>query len=98
MEERKITKTVEVQKHNVMMEDRSRISISGVDDVESFDDETVIAYTVMGEMTIKGADFKISKLNVDTGELIIDGEIDSIEYASSEKREKGGSIFGRLFK
>ena len=85
------------QAHTVKIEERRRLTMSGVEDVERFDEDKVIAYTTEGIMTIKGADFRINRLNVDNGELEIEGEIDSIEYADGHKAEKG-SFLGRIFK
>ena len=83
--------------HKITMIDRSSLLVSGVEDVESFDDDTVIAYTVAGIMTVKGINFKINRLNVDSGELEIEGDIDSIAYAEGHKGDKGG-FWGKIFK
>lgn len=87
-------------KHSVLIENRSRIKINCVEDVESFNEEKVVVYTAMGAMIVTGYDFKVSKLNVDDGQLIIDGEIDKVEYvedAGSDRGESGGFL-GRLFR
>lgn len=87
----------ENREHKVIMEDRARLTISSVEDVESFDDEKVIVITGMGTMTVSGADFRISRLNVDDGQLVIEGEIDEIQY-SDTVRDSGGGFFSKLFK
>ncbi len=87
----------ENREHKVVIENRERLIISAVNDVESFDDEKVIVLTGMGTMTVRGAGFRINRLNVDEGQLIIEGEIDGIEY-SDTVRDTGGGFFGRLFK
>lgn len=84
--------------HKVVIEDRARLTVSGVDDVESFDDEKVIISTDMGTMTVLGGDFRINKLNVDEGQIIIEGEIDEIQYTDTISGDKGGGFFGKLFK
>ena len=96
MEERKNQK--ERQKCNIIMEDRSRLSVSGVEDVDTFDETNFVAVTSAGALVVKGNDLHISKLNVDTGELVIDGEIDSCAFNNSYGGKSGGSIFGRIFK
>ena len=83
--------------HRVVMEGRQGLRVSGVEDVESFDDDTVVIYTVDGTMTVKGMDFRINKLSVEDGELEIDGDVDSIQYSDSRKEEHGG-FFGRIFR
>ena len=85
-------------RHNIMIENRKRIVISEVDDVESFDEERVIVYTSMGTLTISGYDFRINKLNVDDGELVIDGEITALEYSDTQRQDKTGGFFGKLFR
>ena len=83
--------------HRVVMEGRQSLRVSGVEDVESFDDDTVVIYTVDGTMTVKGMDCRINKLSVEDGELEIDGDVDSILYSDSRKEEHGG-FFGRIFR
>ena len=83
--------------HRVVMEGRQSLRVSGVEDVESFDDDTVVIYTVDGTMTVKGMDFRINKLSIEDGELEIDGDVDSILYSDSRKEEHGG-FFGRIFR
>lgn len=86
-------------KHTVVIEDRSRIKINCVEDVESFNEEKVVVYTSMGIMIITGYNFKVSRLNVEDGQLVIDGEIDKLEYTEATgPAETGGGFFGRLFK
>ena len=81
---------------NIIIENRNKMSISGVNDVLSFDDQIVILETQLGMLTVKGDDLRISKLNIDTTEVIIDGNINSINY--SDKQEKKGNIIGKIFK
>lgn len=92
--------TEKTSKHSVLIEDRCRIKINCVEDVESFNEEKVVVYTAMGVMIISGYNFKVSKLNVDDGQLIIDGEIDKVEYMEvvhDDPRDNSG-FFGKLFK
>ncbi len=83
--------------HNITMEERRKMMVSGVEDVDSFDEDKIVAYTTEGVMTVKGAGMKINRLNVEKGEMEIEGEIDSIEYAEGHKSEKG-SFFGKIFR
>ncbi len=82
--------------HNVVLEDRKRLSISGVMDIDNFDEQTAVVYTQMGELTIKGYDLHVSKLNVETGELTMDGEIWSMNY--TEVQKKSGGMLSKLFR
>ncbi len=83
--------------HRLTMTNREKIVLTGVEDVGSFDDDRIIIYTVEGILTVKGADFRINRLNVEDGELEIEGEVDSFEYSDGHKKEKS-SIFGKIFK
>ena len=56
--------------HNLMMENRERVSLTGVKDIHSFDDELVLVETELGILTIKGFDLKMNKLNLDNNELL----------------------------
>ncbi len=81
--------------HNVILEDRKRLTITGVSDVDSFDEQTVVVYTDMGELTLRGNGLHISRLNTETGELNITGTVYAMAY--TDERAKGG-MFSRLFK
>jgi len=84
---------------NLILENREKLNISGVIDVESFNDEAVIVDTELGMLVIKGIDLHINKLNIDNSELGIEGEIISCEYSDRDgSRNKGGSFFARMFK
>ncbi len=82
---------------NIILEGRKKISISGVSDVESFDETTITVITELGVLTIKGENIKIEKLNLDTGEVSAVGDFYLAEYISDEK-EKSGGLFSRLFR
>lgn len=74
--------------HNVIIESRKKISVSAVEDMECFDDEKVVIYTSMGVMTVLGKNFHINRLSLDTGEIIIEGDIDGVFYETEKKTEK----------
>ena len=82
--------------HNVILEDRKRLTVTGVSDVDSFDEQTVVVYTDMGELTLRGNGLHISRLNTETGELNITGTVYAMIY--TDERTKGGGMFSRLFR
>ena len=82
--------------HNCILEDRKRLSVSGVNDVGSFDEQTIVATTECGELTIHGEKLHITKLSLEVGELCIEGRINSLQYA--DVIEKSGSFFARVFR
>ncbi len=82
--------------HLVSMSERSNLGVSGVLDVDSFDDMTVVIYTELGELTVKGQGLRIQRLSIETGDLTLEGEIDSLTYAQVHTRS--GGFFGKLFR
>ena len=85
---------------NLILENRGKLSVSGVNDVLSFDDQVVIVDTELGLLTVKGENIRINKLSLDTAEVIIEGEISSLAY-SQNKQDKGGSggtLLSKIFK
>lgn len=82
------------QQHLVSMENRQRMTLTGVNDVSSFSDTSVELKTSMGAMIIKGRGLSISKLNTDSGELNVNGEISMLQYT----KKNGGGFFTGLFK
>ena len=82
--------------HNVILEGRKKLSVSGVDHVESFDETEIVMQTNKGLLTVRGTEMHIGKLSVDTGEVNIEGTIGELQY--EEEVQSGGGLFGRLFK
>ena len=66
---------------NLVLENRNKLSISGVVDVLSFDDQIVIVETELGLLTVKGENLRINKLSIDTSEVIVEGEISNLNYS-----------------
>ncbi|MDR0446393.1 MAG: sporulation protein YabP [Oscillospiraceae bacterium] len=83
--------------HNLIVEARGRAAVSGVTDVESFDENEIIMATSMGALFLRGTELRIEKLSLDTGDVAIEGNIDKIEYEDGA-RERDGGFFRRLFR
>lgn len=94
MENVKITKSQ--HNHIVHIDNRERIEITGVTKVDTFNEDDVILHTVMGILNIKGKNMKVNKLNVDTGDMLMEGMVYSMNYLSKDKEK--GSILKKLFK
>lgn len=82
--------------HHVIMEGRERLSVSGVDDVDSFDESKIVMYTTKGMLTVSGAELHIERLSIEGGEVDIEGIIDSLVYTQEGGGQRG--LFARLFK
>jgi sporulation protein YabP len=96
LEERKGLSNNVVQ--NLVLENREKLSVSGVLDVLSFDDEIVIIETELGLLTIKGDDLRINKLSIDTSEVVVEGDIYNMGYSQKDTEKKSGSLLGKIFK
>ena len=66
---------------NLILENRNHLTVSGVKDVDNFDDKTVVAFTDLGMLTVKGSDLHINRFNMESGELVLEGTIDQLEYS-----------------
>ena len=82
--------------HSIILENRNHCEISGVTDVDSFSEEAVLLITEKGQLYITGTALHIDKLSLETGQLTLNGNVESLTYYDS--RAKGDSIFSRLFK
>ncbi len=82
---------------NIILEDRERMSVSGVLDVEEFCEDKILLETTLGFLEVSGAQLRMNKLSVDTGELTIEGEITSVVYTEESSQTKG-SLLSRLFR
>ena len=82
---------------NLILENREKLNVSGVNDVLSFDDQVVIIDTELGLLTVKGENLKMNKLNIDTSEVIVEGSINNMTYSQHQIKNEGG-IFGKIFK
>ena len=81
------------------MSNRKLVTISGVNDVLSFDAGEILLDTVDGMLMIRGSDLHVSRLTLDKGEVDVDGKIDSLTYSEGKGVGKSGeSLLGRLFK
>ncbi len=97
MEERKNNINASIMQ-NIVLENREKLTISGVNDVLSFDDQIVILETQLGLLTVKGENLRINKLSIDNEEVIIEGEINNLSYSEKELERKGSSLLGKIFK
>ena len=87
--------------HRLIIDKREKIEVSGVLNVDSFDDQEIILETDQGLLAMRGEDLHINHLNLEQGELIIEGFF--LELAYSEERnlrriDRWKIFLGRLFK
>ena len=89
-----VEKTMELP-HRLSLPDRRVLKISGVTDVDSFDDQTVCLVTSRGALTVSGRDLHIEGVQLETGDMRIRGEVAALTYTERETRR---GLFGRLFR
>ena len=80
--------------HHLILEDRDRLTVSGVEEVESFDENTIVMVTAQGVLIVRGENLHIEKLSLDGGDLKVEGMVESLTY--EEDRGRRGSFLSRL--
>jgi len=91
-EDKKISRA----QHNIIMENRRQLTITGVVDIDSFDENTVIMFTDLGELTVKGEALHINRIDVEAGDLLMEGDIEQLYYTDNQPQR--GGFFSKLFK
>lgn len=95
MTDLKSEKSFERQVHAVKIDNRSSMTVTGVSDVINFSDSVIELMTSLGAMSVRGKRLNMSKLNTDTGELNVNGEIHMLQYSNKKKKS---SLLEGLFK
>ena len=85
------------QNHNLILENRKSLSISGITDVDSFDEKAICLFTQLGELTVQGRELHIDSMSVETGDMNITGDVWAIVYGDKDKKGPITAI-GRLFR
>lgn len=83
--------------HNLILEDRSKLTLTGVTDVDCFDERMINLFTGLGELTIKGRNLHINDVSVETGDMTITGDIWLLQYGEKDRRGPL-SLLGKLFR
>ena len=77
--------------HRLQLEGREKLTVSGVEDVERFDDQCIVLRTGAGVLVVSGESLHIGKLSLDGGELHVDGRIDALTYEDAPGTRGGGA-------
>lgn len=85
------------QNHSIILENRKSLSISGITDVDSFDEKEICLFTQLGELTIRGKDLHIDSISVETGDMTVTGDIWAVIYGDKD-RHGPLTALGRLFR
>ncbi len=91
--------SINKRQHKMVVNNRKNGSLTGVKDVIAFDEGEVILETDMGVLVIKGHDLHVKRLNLENGEVDLEGQMDSFFYSEQKHSgNRGESFLGRLFK
>lgn len=80
--------------HLLTLDNRSLLTLTGVEDVSGFDEQTINIRLADATLVVKGSALHISKLSLDSGDVVIDGKISSLQYLGASS----GSLRSRLFR
>ena len=90
--------TQKTAEQNLTLLNRKVLELSGVTKVDSFDSQLFILKTVLGDLTIKGYGLHMKHLNLESGLVIIEGNVHSLSYSDSASGNKKKSLVGQLFR
>ena len=80
--------------HDLTLEGRRRLALTGVRDVESFNEEEIVLKTAKWSLTVRGAEMKMERMSVDSGDVVVTGRIDAVSYEDAPERT---GFFARFF-
>jgi sporulation protein YabP len=83
--------------HTLSIDNRARVVVTGVEDVDCFNEQIVVLRTPLGELTLTGEGLNIAQLNLEEGRLIVEGELAAAEYARHGKAP-GRGLWGKLLR
>lgn len=81
------------KKHTLMLDNRSRLVITGAEDVNGFNEDAVSIKTADGTLVVKGSGLHIDKLNLDTGDVSVEGKVNALQYIGSASNSKLSKLF-----
>lgn len=83
--------------HRLLLENRSGLQLTGVQEVTAYDAYTVTMETVCGTLLVGGSGMRVQSFSAQTGEALLTGEVEYLQYQSRIRREKGKGALHRLF-
>lgn len=98
MQKEEEIKRIADRPHRVVIDQREKLNVTGVQDVDSFNENEVIFITSCGAVTISGEDLHINRLNLEDGQLIVEGRIQSLDYSDHEEQRQSVGFFKKMFK
>lgn len=84
--------------HKITVTDREAITVDGITNLGSYDEQQIVLETDQGMLVLKGEELNVKQLNLEKGTIIVEGFLKSIEYDDAQGQKKGMGFFGRLLK
>ena len=78
--------------YGLTMDRREKAVLTGVTDVERFDENEVVLHTHGGRLVLTGTGLHVSSLQLEEGRLLVDGAIDGAVYAGNAVKRRGGFL------
>lgn len=73
--------------HKVALDERNRLTMTGVTEVVSFDEDSVVAHTSLGTVVVEGSHLKLKNLSPEGGQVAIDGRISALIYQENRPQQ-----------
>ncbi len=83
--------------HSLHLENRASLTLSGITDIDRFDEREVVVFTQLGELTVTGRELHIRDISIEKGDLTVEGDIWGMRYGDRDQRAPL-SLLGRLFR
>lgn len=83
--------------HALTLENRNALTVSGLTDIDRFDEREIVIFTEQGELSITGRELRIRSISIEHGNLTVEGEIWGLLYGDKDKRAPLSAL-GRLFR
>ena len=80
--------------HKLCLENRKKLTMTGVSEVISFDDASVVLHTGMGTLVVQGSELQLKTLTLEGGNVVVEGQVSSLVY---EQAARSGGWWSRLF-
>ena len=84
--------------HRVLLENRKKAVITGVQEIHSFNENEVLLLSEAGKILLKGEQLHVRKLNLEKGDAEVEGRVDSLSYLTRNEHKKDESILKRMFR
>ena len=91
------TQNIPDMPHLITLENRKALTVSGITDIDRFDEREIVLYTAMGELTVTGRELHINAISIENGSLSVEGDIWSLQYGDKDKHSPV-SMLGKLFR